>query len=131
MTVRKTTPRQDQGGYTLLSVLLAVFILSIGLVALARTQSGLMASHQNTENRDVATSVASSYMEDLRGRVPSTLVTEPPVKVDARGAADPNGAYTRTTTVTMDNPSLLRVLVSVSYPRMNQPVNLTTLIYRP
>jgi type IV pilus assembly protein PilV len=122
---------QPQRGFTLISVLLAIVMLSIGLVALARTQSGLLASQQNTENRDVATAIALSYMEDLRGRDPATLVSEPPLAVDAEGQPFPGGPFLRTTTVTPDNPNLLRVEVQVAYPRGAQPIALTTLIFAP
>lgn len=118
-------------GFTLISVLLAVVMVSVGLIALARTQSGLLASQQNTENRDVATAIAASYMEDLRGRNPATLVSEPPLAVDAEGQPLPSGPFVRTTTVTPDNPNLLRVEVQVAYPRGTQPIALTTLIFAP
>lgn len=123
--------RRNEAGVTLISVLIAVVMLSIGLVALARTQSVLLASQQNTENRDVATAIAAAYMEDLRGRAPATLVTEPPLLVNEQGQASAAGPFLRTTTVTPDRPNLLRIQVAVTYPRGAQPITLTSLVFSP
>ena len=50
--------------------------------------------------------------------------------VDDQGQPAPNGAFTRTTTVTVLQNNLLQVQVDVTYPRGNLPVNILTLIYR-
>ena len=76
---------RDERGFTLISVLLAVMMLTIGLVALARTQGLLTAAESGVSNRSVALAVATGYLEQLRGSDPSTLASEAPVAVDADG----------------------------------------------
>ncbi len=125
------TRRRGRRGFTLVSVLIAMAMLSIGLMALARTQSLLLSSQHDTENRDVATAIANSHLEALRGRDPATLATEAGIAVNERGQATAAGYYTRTATVTADGPHLLRVSVAVGYPRGPRPIQLITLIYRP
>jgi type IV pilus modification protein PilV len=122
-------PRRDSG-FTLVSVLVALAILAIGLLALARAQASIVASKGNVANRTTALTIARDYAEVLRSRSPWTLVSEAPARVDARGTPDANGAYTRTTNVTVLSTNLLQVQVLVTYPRSATPVDIVTLIYR-
>jgi len=122
-------PRRDSG-FTLVSVLVALAILAIGLLALARAQASIVASQGNVANRTTALTIARDYAEVLRSRSPWTLVSEAPARVDARGTPDANGAYTRTTNVTVLSTNLLQVQVLVTYPRSATPVDIVTLIYR-
>ena len=122
-------PRRDSG-FTLVSVLVALAILAIGLLALARAQASIVASQGNVANRTTALTIARDYAEVLRSRSPWTLVSEAPARVDARGTPDANGAYTRTTNVTVLSTNLLQVQVLVTYPRSATPVDILTLIYR-
>ncbi len=122
--------RRDQRGFTLVSVLLALAILAIGLLALARAQAAMVASQGNVANRTIALTIARDYAEVLRSRNPWTLVSETPVAVDSRGQPAANGAYRRSTNVTVMATNLIRLQILVTYPRATTPVDITTLIYR-
>lgn len=122
--------RRRDSGFTLVSVLVALAILAIGLLALARAQASIVASQGNVANRTTALTIARDYAEVLRSRSPWTLVSEATARVDARGTPTPNGAYTRTTNVTVLSTNLLQVQVLVTYPRSATPVDIVTLIYR-
>jgi type IV pilus modification protein PilV len=124
-----TRPSGRQG-FTLISVLVALVILSVGLLALARTQAQLVKTQGNTAQRNTALTIARDYAEVLRSRDPATLVTEPAITVDGRGQASPSGAYSRTTVVTVLSINLVRVQVQVTYPHGPIPIELVTLIYR-
>jgi type IV pilus assembly protein PilV len=121
---------RNERGFTLISVLLAVMILIIGLVALARTQALLTAAESGVSNRSGALAVATAYLEQLRGADPSTLVSEAPVAVDAEGQPSATGAYQRSTVVTLDQPNLVRLRVLVAYPHGPLPVELVALLFR-
>ena len=121
---------RDERGFTLISVLLAVMMLTIGLVALARTQAMLITSERGVSNRSVALAVATGYLEQLRGIDPAKLASEAPVAVGADGQPAPNGPYQRSTVVSLDQTNLVRVRVIVAYPRGLAPVELVSLLYR-
>lgn len=125
-----TAPRRSESGFTLISVIVALVMLSVGLLALAKVQTSLVRTQRDTALRSVALGVARSYVEEVRSRDPWTLVSEAPVKVNLRGQVAANGPLTRRTTVTEDAVNLLRVTVQVDYPGQNQPVQLITMAYR-
>ena len=121
---------RNKRGFTLLSVLLAVSMLTIGLLALARTQAILTSSEAGVSNRAIALAIATDRLEQLRASDPQTLASEPAATVDANGNVSAGGAYQRSVTVTLDAANLLRLTVMVTYPRMTSPVQLQALIYR-
>lgn len=130
MSRQPQSSRRSQGGFTLVSVIVAIVILSTGLLALARAQALLVASQGNTANRSIALTIARDYMEVMRSRNPWTIASEAATTVDARGTADVNGKYTRAVTVTVVQGNLIQVNLTVNYPRAVNPVQIVTLIYR-
>lgn len=122
--------RRAEGGFTLVSVIVAIVILSTGLLALARAQAVLVASQGNTANRSIALTIARDYMEVLRSRDAWTVASEAGATVDSRGVADVNGKYTRSVAVTVVQGNLIQVTITVTYPRAVNPVQIITLIYR-
>ena len=125
-----TKPERNEGGFTLISVLIAIVMLSVGLVALARSQALLMTTQNRLANSNTALAIARSYVEQVRGRDPWTLATEAPVAVDELGIAAANGTYRRSMDVTLDATNLARVIVTVTFQRQTAPVQVITLIYR-
>lgn len=121
---------KNERGFTLISVLLAVSMLTIGLLALARTQALLTSSENGVSNRGIALAIAADRLEQLRGSDPATLASEAAASVDAKGQASASGPYQRSVSVTLDQANLLRLAVTVTYPRMTAPVRLEALIYR-
>lgn len=124
-------PAGDKAGFTLVSVMIAVCLLSLGLVALAKSQGVLARSETDTANRSSALAVAQGYTEVVRSRDPNTLASEGATQVDANGAVVAGGLYTRSTVVSSDAPNLLRVTITVNYPRARSPLSIVTLIYKP
>jgi Tfp pilus assembly protein PilV len=124
----RRTERRDRG-FTLVSVLISITMIAIGLMALARTESLLARTSGGTQARAAALAIAQDYVEVLRGRAPMTLATEPTTPVDGTGQPNAQGAYQRSTTVSVDQPNLRRVTVQVDYPGGAQPIELVTLIF--
>jgi type IV pilus assembly protein PilV len=124
------TRMKNQSGFTLISVLIAIVMLSIGLVALSRSQTILMATQNRLANGNTALAIARAYLEQVRGRDPWTLAAEAPVAVDELGVVTLNGSYQRSMDVTLDATNLARVTVRVTYPKQISPTELITLIYR-
>ena len=122
--------RRSETGFTLVSVLISVTMLSVGLLALARTQALLTRTQGSTATRSTALAIAQAYVEVLRSRDPGTLASESAQAVDAQGQADTQGQFTRSTLVSTDATNLRRVTVQVSYPGAYVPIELVTLIFR-
>lgn len=116
-------------GFTLVSVLIAVVLLTIGVLAVGRTQIMLMGSQNSSAQRTAALEVARTYMEIVRGRAGAALATEPAVNVSLDGTVDPNGPLTRSLFVAPEADNLFRVTVEVGYPRGTAPVQLITFVY--
>jgi type II secretion system protein I len=121
---------RNERGFTLISVLLAVSMITIGLLALARTQAILTSSQSGVSNRAIALAIATDRLEQLRASDPTTLASEAAATVDANGQPSASGAYQRSVTVALDQANLLRLTVTVTYPRMTSPIQLQALIYR-
>ncbi len=122
--------RRAEGGFTLISVMIALVMLTIGLMALAKVQTSLVRTESDTALRQIALSVARSYTEELRSRDPWSLATEAPVNVDIRGQVSAAGPLIRSTSVVVDAGNLVRVTVQIDYPGQTQPVQIITMAYR-
>jgi Tfp pilus assembly protein PilV len=121
--------RTREAGFTLISVILAVVILSIGIMALGRSQAMLVRAQATSASRDIALGIARNYVEEVRSRT-AVPTSEGATAVDETGTAAAGGHYRRSLTVSDLGDNLYEATVSVTYPRGAQPVTLVTLIYR-
>jgi len=121
--------RNNEAGYTLISVIMAVVILSIGLLALTKSQSLLVRAEAMSAQRGIALGIARNYIEEVRSRTPDP-VAEPAVSVDETGTLAATGKYRRSLEVADLGNNLYRVTCNVIYPRSTTPVAIVTLIYR-
>jgi len=126
-----TRSMRREAGFTLVSVMIAVILLSLGLIALAKAEGILARAQTDTANRSSALAIAQGYTEVIRSRDPATLASEAAVQVDVNGQPAAGGLYSRSMTVTSDAANLLRVTVTVNYPRAAAPLRIVTLIYKP
>lgn len=121
--------RNREGGFTLISVIIAVVILSVGIIALGKTQSALIRAQATSAERNVALSIARNYIEEVRART-SVPASEASVTVDETGALAAGGAYQRTLVIQDLGGNLYNATCNVTYPRGATPVSIVTLIYR-
>jgi len=120
-----------ENGFTLISVMIALVLLSVGVMALARAGGEVAAARTTSAVKTNAVAIARGHMEYLRSRPPQDLTSESPVQVDEGGDINGAGAYTRWVQLTTETSTLLNVKVIVDYPRANEPVEIVTLIYLP
>ena len=120
----------NRSGFTLISTMVAIILLAVGLTTLAGASSNTIKMQTLAQNRTNAIALARAYMETVRTRDPWTIVSESPVQLNTDGSASSSGAFIRTLTVAVTRQDLLRIDVSVTYPRATQPVVITTSFFR-
>src|SRR5210317_1609192 len=59
--------KQNQSGFSLLELVIGLFIFSAGMLALASLQGQLTRSQADASVRSVATNIAEEHIESLRG----------------------------------------------------------------
>jgi type IV pilus modification protein PilV len=121
--------RNSESGFTLISVIIAVVILSIGILALGRSQAMLVRAQATSAQRDIALGLARNYIEEVRSRT-AVPTSEGATLLDETGTAVAGGHYSRSLTVADLGNDLYQATCSVTYPRGPQPVTIVTLIYR-
>jgi type IV pilus assembly protein PilV len=121
--------RNSEAGFTLISVIIAVVILSVGILALGRSQTMLVRAQAIGASRDIALGIARNYIEEVRSRT-AVPTSEGGTVVDESGTATVGGKYSRSLTVADLGNDLYQVTCKVTYPRGPQPIEIVTLIYR-
>ncbi len=117
-------------GFTIISMLVAMILLAVGLMSLATVSANTLTMQTLAQNRTNAIALARGYLEQVRTRDPWTVVSEPVVRLDADGTASSTGMFQRSMVVSVTRQNLLRIDLTVSYPRGPQPVTLTTSFFR-
>jgi Tfp pilus assembly protein PilV len=128
--VHASATRRTRRGFTLISVIIAMVLLSVGVLALAGANATALRVFNTEGVRTNAVQIARSHVETLRGRDPATLVSEPATAVNELGAPTVGGRYQRTVEVATIDSTLLRLVVTVTAP-VGRPVVLETQVYRP
>lgn len=128
-----------QKGATLVEVLGAVLVFMIGIAALLGVFYSSVAMADRAQYSYTAYNIAKNRLESLRAFnfADLSVANETASLVDENGVADPDGKYSRMTTVTTSyngDPSLTQIDVKVWYIRRGiqspAPVQVTTVIYQ-
>lgn len=123
---------KQREGFTLISVMVAVVLLSIGVMSLAKTQF-MIAKVTNRQNqREQALELASEYLEEVRARDPWGLTNEATAAIDSTGAVNSAGKFTRTMTVADQGTQLesVRLVVRPRYGVSMDSVVINTMIFK-
>jgi len=126
MKASRRLRRGEEGGFTLIEVLIALLVLLIGMAGILSLQLTSMKATSFSRHATEASSLAEDKVEDLR-TVPlgSARFANGTDQVDARGVADAEGPYTRTWTI---NPGAETTIVNVSVSwteRGNEPYTIS------
>lgn len=119
--------RED--GFTIISVLVAIVLLSVGILALSRSGTQSMAAQTLAGNRSTALAIGRAHMEAVRSRPPAEVLSESAVPVDATGTVNSDGPFTRSVVVNSVRHNLKEIRVIVEFPRSRVPLELVTLAY--
>ncbi len=120
--------RRPDAGMSLISVMVAIILLSIGVTSVSQVLTQSVAMQTIVAMRTTGLDVARSYMEEVRGRDPLTVTAEAEVRVNARGELDSNGRFLRELTIQTVDLHLVEATVIVTLPRSNA-IRLVTWIY--
>ena len=120
---------KNEKGFSLLSIMIAMIMISVGVMALAKNNAQIVEAHNLASAKSTALSIARAHMERLRTLDPLTLASESAVLVDNEGATSSTGPFTRTVVVDNVSHNLKRVIVRVTLPQFTEPVELVTLTY--
>lgn len=107
-----------EAGFGMVSVLVAMVLLAVAVVALSSSSAFLVSLQTDASGRSIATALGVTYMEEVRRRPPESLTSESAAWVNAAGELDERGAFLRGLNIEAD-PSVdgvLRVTVEVDYP---------------
>jgi len=119
---------RPDAGVGLISVMVAIVLLSIGILSVSQVLTQAVTMQTIVAMRTTGLDIARSYMEEVKGRDPLTLVSESAVQVNDRGEEDSDGLFTREITVVSVDLHLDEVVVIVTLPR-SKPIRLLTWIY--
>ncbi len=117
-------------GFTLVSMVVAIVLLTVGILALGDANTNTIKYQAMAQNRTNAVAIARAYLEEVRSRDPWSLESEGAVRIGADGAPDGGGIFMRSMQVKEERQNLLLLELTVDFPRAEQPVRLTTYQYR-
>jgi type IV pilus assembly protein PilV len=116
----------NQAGFTLLEVLIAISILTVGLLGVAQMQIMGITGNYFSSNTTAALTLAEEKMEDLLGQSYTAVTSGNDANpIDEAGQA--GGVYSRMWTVTDDTPIIgtKTVTVNVSWDNASHQVSLS------
>lgn len=117
---------KNESGFSLISVLVAISMFSVGVLALSRTGAEVVRIQTQASARSTAVGIARAHMEALRAQDPQDIESQSAVTVNREGQPDTSGQFTRTVNVQDVGRNLKEVRVLVTYPRSSAPIELMT-----
>ena len=102
------TLNADNKGFTLIEVLIAILILSVGLLGMASLTVAIINGNKFSNNLSTATTLAQDKMEDIRRVGYANAASETKATMSS-----PYSDYKRGVTVTADSPATDMKTVSV------------------
>ena len=99
--------KNNDNGFTLIEVLIAIVILSVGLLGMASLTVGIINGNRFSNDLTTATTLAQDKMEDIRRAGYANAVSE------TKATHPSNSDYKREVTATDDSPATGMKTVSV------------------
>ena len=93
-------PKENDKGFTLIEVLIAILILSVGLLGMAALTAGIINGNRFSNDMLKATTLAQDKMEDIRRTSYAIVASETKATMPS-----PNSDYKREVTVTNNSPA--------------------------
>ena len=124
----------SERGFSLLTVLIAVVLVSVAVVALSGTTVYVLSMQTESTTRSTAAGIAAAYMEEVKTRPVATLASESELAVDETGRVNTAQLDFMRELVVEAGPAPKSKLITirVRYPRGRSRmgrVELVTIIY--
>jgi type IV pilus assembly protein PilV len=127
MAVRQDIRRKGQKGFTLLEFLIAVMVLSVGLLGMASLTGAMINFNRTAYNSTKAVTLAEEKMEELRNLNYQSLTS-------LSSSYDSDSIFTRTWTLTADDPddnmTTIEVTVTWSWKGSSKSLSLKSIVGR-
>ncbi len=123
-----TTTARSNAGFGLIGVIVAMVLLSVGILSLSGVLTQSVGMQTMISQRTNALYVAQATMETIRAMDPLTVTAQSEIAVNEDGEPDVNGIFTRTVAIGDPGRNLIEVTVTVTSPR-STPIRLVTWIY--
>ena len=95
-----STENEGKNGFTLIEVLIAIVILSVGLLGMASLTVGIIKGNKFSNDLSTATTLAQDRMEDIRSYSYASVASETKAACSA-----PYNQFQREVTVVADSPA--------------------------
>ncbi len=111
--------RHRQSGFTLIEIMIAMFVLSVGLLGAAGVATTVINGNVFSNKITTATTLAQDKMEELKGTAYASITPGGPETLES--------IYTRTWTATPDSPAagMKAIDVTVTFPWKGATHNVT------
>ena len=124
-------PKSSSEGFTIIEALIAMAILSVGLLAMGSLLVSIMGYNKSAGHVTAATTLAQDKIEELKNTFYDSISTTTTTENDIDAEGNAGGIYDRETQVAADTPgpNMKEVNVTVSYTwKGAQSVSLKTII---
>ena len=122
--------RDDNSGFTLIEVLVAMVILSVGLLGTAALITGIIKGNKLSNRISTATTCAQDKMEEIRGVGYSGMPASDTTTTEPYNSITNYSLYKRVTFTDVVNPAagMKTVTVTVYWDSDNSSVELKTIL---
>ena len=122
--------RDDNSGFTLIEVLVAMVILSVGLLGTAALITGIISSNKLSNRISTATTCAQDKMENIKGIGYSGMPASDTTTTEPYNSITNYSLYKRVTFTDVVNPAagMKTVTVTVYWDSDNSSIELKTIL---